>query len=722
MGAEMWLWFARNGLRSWACGADRLDAAKPMRRMALQGARRTPVAGSNAARPESTALDVHGEDWLSCGGESFNMDHAQILALIAALSGTPEVDPFALLRAAAARPDAVVSVEACPRPLPANEIEGVSLLCGRVKVPEDRSKPGSRTIPLAFAVLQATSRFPEADPVIYLQGGPGGSAVAQIPLIERIFRPWRDRRDVVMFDQRSAGLSGLSTSCTTMLATNAYDIVRPDPATTLPALARQCVAELEKEGVPLAAYNTTQNALDVPLVAKALGYGDYNLYGISYGTKLALEVMRVAPQGVRSVIIDGVAPSWINLYNAFALKNDEAVQIVVDQCAADRACNEAYPDLGRIFNEALDKAARGDIVFQGQKMPVEAVAVPIISRNGKYDSAPITRFIPAFIYELWRGKEMPTVELLTAAKFDVPKQDDAAVLMAARKLDAGQQALIQQLLDNAAITARAASGSARAITALRDANESVRALGPLVSLFDQELSGALREVLRADKSKAQAVLADYTAMQTARPGKEILQAFVDKHTDGAAKSRLSSLIAGMTEKELQGSFTIIRRDSLKSLMSFFNQFFLDVYACQEDVPRSSFEGYRATVATLKYPRIGALTDELAKGFFEACAHFRPQPRENWHVPVQSDIPTLSFGSLFDIQTPPSWAKAAIEKLSNAQAFMIPEAGHGALIYQPCVGEMGVAFIDNPKRRFDNACADSITIDWHIAPWVASTAR
>ncbi|OYX01760.1 MAG: hypothetical protein B7Z14_05250, partial [Bosea sp. 32-68-6] len=62
------------------------------------------------------------------------------------------------------------------------------------------------------------------------------------------------------------------------------------------------------------------------------------------------------------------------------------------------------------------------------------------------------------------------------------------------------------------------------------------------------------------------------------------------------------------------------------------------------------------------------------------------------------------------------------KLSNAQAFMIPEAGHGALIYQPCVGEMGVAFIDNPKRRFDNACAASITIDWHIAPWVTSPAR
>ena len=72
--------------------------------------------------------------------------------------------------------------------------------------------------------------------------------------------------------------------------------------------------------------------------------------------------------------------------------------------------------------------------------------------------------------------------------------------------------------------------------------------------------------------------------------------------------------------------------------------------------------------------------------------------------MRSAIPTLSFGGLFDIQTPASWAKAATEKLSNAQAFVIPEAGHGALIYQPCVAEMGVAFIDNPKRQFDDTCA------------------
>ena len=92
------------------------------------------------------------------------------------------------------------------------------------------------------------------------------------------------------------------------------------------------------------------------------------------------------------------------------MKTNEAIQNVVDQCAADKICDEAYPDLGRIFTETLDKAARGEIVFQGEKKSVEFVLTPVNSRNGKYDFAPITRFIPAYIYELWRGKETPTVE------------------------------------------------------------------------------------------------------------------------------------------------------------------------------------------------------------------------------------------------------------------------------------------------------------------------
>jgi pimeloyl-ACP methyl ester carboxylesterase len=64
----------------------------------------------------------------------------------------------------------------------------------------------------------------------------------------------------------------------------------------------------------------------VRTITKALGYQTYNLYGISYGTKLALETMRVAPDGIRSVVIDGVAPPWVKLYETLTLKIGEAMR------------------------------------------------------------------------------------------------------------------------------------------------------------------------------------------------------------------------------------------------------------------------------------------------------------------------------------------------------------------------------------------------------------
>jgi pimeloyl-ACP methyl ester carboxylesterase len=650
------------------------------------------------------------------------MDHAQILALIASLSGAPSPDPFAALRAASLQPNPVVSILPCPRPLPVQDIEGVTMICGAVQVPEERDKIGGRKLALNFAVLRASTAYSEPDPVVYLEGGPGGSAMKMLQGLDTFFRPWRSRRDIVIYDQRSAGISGASVNCFQSMSANLVDFMKIPTGIPSAEQTKRCVDELTAKGIPLAAYNTTQNALDLPVIMSALGYKDYNIYGISYGTKLGLEVMRVAPRNVRSVIIDGVAPSWVNLYNSFATKNDEAIQHVVDQCAADKACNEAYPELGRIFVETLNKASKGEITFRGEKVPAQLVLMPVLTRNGKYASAPTTRFIPAYVYEMWRGKEMPTVDKLIDAQFDTPKPGDAEITAAAAKLDADQKALVQQLLDNAAIVARAQKGTARAVEGLRDTTETKLGLGTLARLFDAELGAAMKESLGGDKERIKLVLADYTSLQTAAPSRERLQAFLNAHFAGSTKDRLLALVAGMNAREIEGSFAIVRRDTYAALGSFLSGFYLDIYACQEDIPFNSLDGYKAMTAKLKYPHVGDLSDDLAKAFYDGCGSINPQPRENWHVPVKSDIPTLSFGSTFDVQTPASWAKVAIEQMTNAQAFVIPEAGHGALLYQPCVAEMGVAFIDNPRRRFDNSCAESIRIDWHIAPWVAGRKK
>lgn len=651
------------------------------------------------------------------------MDFRFIFTLIAALTGNSGGE-FATLKAGGDNPQSPVTQIACPRPFPVTEIEGKTVFCGTVLVPEDHAEPQGRKIALKFMVMKSWSQYPEPDPLVYLQGGPGGSAFSILNKLGKVFEPWRKTRDIVFWDQRSAGISGHSVNCYNALAANALKIAKGEftigdmqgsdnENTTVSA----CLKEIESAGIDISKYNTRENALDVHTIMQALGYPVYNLYGISYGTKLALETMRVSPQGIRSVIIDGVAPPWVHLYDTFAQKTAETIDHVVDQCKADETCNTSFPDLGQIIIETLQMAKAGKIIHQGKPIAVTTVLRPFDERNTHDENLSMTPYIPAFIYELHRGKEMPTVDMLVTRDFVMPKPGDTDIAAAAAVLPKEQQSLIQTLVDNAEIAQRVDRSNQNVIAELRDLLDQGSQFGPVAVLFDRELEKALRAVKSEDPSQLESILADYVALQNINPSKEALAGFVRSHTKGDSAKRLLTLIDGMNAAEVTGSFAIIKRDAAASEKGFFEGMYLFNYACQEDIPYNSYEGYKAYTASLKYPHLGDEWDGMASGFFGACKAFKPHPRENWQVPVESDIPTLSIGGLYDSQTPASWAQVAVEKLTNAQVFLIPEAGHGAVLYQPCVADMGVAFINNPKRKLSDACVSSIKVNWNIPGWV-----
>jgi pimeloyl-ACP methyl ester carboxylesterase len=650
------------------------------------------------------------------------LDYQHILTLIAALSGGHDTD-FAAFGASGAAPAAAIKQIVCPRPMPANEIEGKTVFCGAVEVPEDYAKPDGRKVTLDFAVLKSWSQYPEPDPVVFLQGGPGGSAISQIPLYAGSFDAFRATRDVVLWDQRSAGLSGSSVKCYGALAANAAliaqtpgDAVDPGSATSM---VSDCLAEIKAAGIDISKYNTTENAKDLRSLTRALGYDTYNIYGISYGTKLALEAMRTVPEGIRAVVIDGVAPSWLPLYQSLALKFSEPIDRVVAQCKADTLCNTTFPRLDEVFIDTLNKAKEGEILWRGKPFTVEQIYTMIDARNGKYGNQSMTPFFPAFIYELNRGQEMRTVDLLAGRDFVMPLIGEEDVLAASSGLPKRQRDLVAALADNATITEKVRTSNGTLMEELRDEIDASGNYGPIATLFDTELEKALVTAAAGDRTKAERAVSDYVALQNTVPSKESLRAFVTAHAAGEARARLVDLIDSMSEAELAGYFAIIRRDAEKSEAGLFDNLYLFNYACQEDMPFNTVEGYHAFTASQKYPHIGDVLDPLAEMVFGACKAFTPQQRENWQVPVESDIPTLSLGGLFDTQTPASWSQKAVEKLSNAQVFMIPEAGHGSILYQPCVSDMGVAFINHPDRKLSDTCPKSISFSWHIPDWAKS---
>jgi pimeloyl-ACP methyl ester carboxylesterase len=215
--------------------------------------------------------------------------------------------------------------------LPENQTVGVTVFCGYVVVPENRSMPDGSTVSLATMVFKSTAANPNPVPLIYLQGGPGGAA---LPLfssgqLDSALTAVLAERDLIVFDQRGNGSSLPSLDCpeVTQVEAGQPDVLvsnleqfEPVPSSAVLAArleaTTKCRDRLARSGVDLDDFSSAANAADVNDVRVALGYSKLDLYGISYGTRVALTVMRDFPQIVNSANLDGVAPAgtdWVAL-------------------------------------------------------------------------------------------------------------------------------------------------------------------------------------------------------------------------------------------------------------------------------------------------------------------------------------------------------------------------------------------------------------------------
>ncbi len=219
---------------------------------------------------------------------------------------------------------------------------GVTVQCGRVTVPEDPAEPAGPELTLAVARFFSGEETVADDPVVYLEGGPGGDALATVSSAFDVFAHLLNERDLVVFDQRGTGHSQPRLDCPELdSATVTVGTSETDAA--LDALSA-CRNRLVAEGVDLDAYTSARNAADVDAIRKAFGYERWNLYGISYGTRLALTVLRDYPDGVRSAILDGVLPVELEVFVTAGASAQRSFELVFELCASQAACAQAYPD------------------------------------------------------------------------------------------------------------------------------------------------------------------------------------------------------------------------------------------------------------------------------------------------------------------------------------------------------------------------------------------
>jgi len=172
-------------------------------------------------------------------------------------------------------------------------------------------------------------------------GGPGVSTLALLPSMLPGLADLRAQRDVVLVEQRGTLYAKPHLRC----------------EDTLPA----CRDRLIAEGVNLSAYNSLEITADIVMALTALGYDEFNFYGVSYSTMLAQHMMRDYPERLRSVILESVAPLSVNGFVQLPNSTDEAFHLLFQSCAADPACSHHFPALERVFFDLVEELNRDPV-------------------------------------------------------------------------------------------------------------------------------------------------------------------------------------------------------------------------------------------------------------------------------------------------------------------------------------------------------------------------
>lgn len=256
----------------------------------------------------------------------------------------------------------------CPVEVPAEHVHRVR--CGVLTVPErrDAGSDSTRTIRLPVAIIASRSATPAPDPLVFpTAGGPGAGTMTVLRDFLELGDWAAHEREIILVEQRGDHAAVPTLDCTEMDARN--DVFE-DPPDLRPASAqldltslKACRDRLVAEGVDLTAYLTVESAADLTDLRRALGYDEWNLYGVSYGSRLALETMRHYPEGLRAVILDGLDPPNVNGYQEAAVGYLSAVRAMLAACATDPRCNALHPDVERSLVTILERTREAPLMI-----------------------------------------------------------------------------------------------------------------------------------------------------------------------------------------------------------------------------------------------------------------------------------------------------------------------------------------------------------------------
>ncbi len=299
--------------------------------------------------------------------------------------------------------------------------------CGWFEVPEDHAAPDGRKLKLRVAVLPAFKQPPEPDPIFVLAGGPGQSAVKVAALFRRILRIANRERDIVLVDQRGTGESA-PLECELDFDALAFD------AAAKAAAIDECLGDLDADPRQ---YTTVNHVKDLEAVRAALGREQINLYGGSYGTRVALVYLREYPGSLRAVVMDSVASMQMRVGLEMGADAQLSLDQVFARCAAEPACAERFPDpagtLARVMEDLAETTPEVEFDHPATGMP-ETLVVDhrhlALGLRALLYSPDSQRLLPLLIEQAQAGNFEPFIGLTTAQAEGILEMINPSLLLA----------------------------------------------------------------------------------------------------------------------------------------------------------------------------------------------------------------------------------------------------------------------------------------------------
>ena len=266
--------------------------------------------------------------------------------------------------------------------------------CYRFSVPESRDGNSANVIELPIVRIKSVAQNADPDPVFFLNGGPGLPSIQEHTL--KVVTALDFNRDIILMDQRGTGLSKPSLACSDLGDGPQDDDADADDTDSNqgdskkgngdaradnhrdgddnPKEISECYKKIKAKGIRLSNYNTRENAADFADLVQALNLDKANYYGLSYGTRLGLEILRNHSEHVRSVVLDGVLPPHIYPLSQTIQGLWEILVRMAKDCTENTQCNQKYADTSNsldfsgTFQALLSRVDSSPIQHNGKSM------------------------------------------------------------------------------------------------------------------------------------------------------------------------------------------------------------------------------------------------------------------------------------------------------------------------------------------------------------------